>query len=760
MKHQMFVRSAVFAMSCLLALVTSAKEINFRLTEKQDSNAQLSHLLEVLNQQTSINLSSADFVQLEEVTLATSQFTLWQQVYQGVAVKGKFLRRWVDPKNQKLIQFEATVSDLSELPTLLQSRLLLQRKSQISATESLDQVRALIANSEDSIVGKTNIAEEWVGKDILRQMDFHAKRGIHRVIFSLNKNQILSHTYREYPQVDSQEIAAKAFLIWEEEGNGTPPVQPIPVTLKYLQNTIRRPTTDPYVELNQRRFLQDYLDPVKALDPVYQQQGYWSFPLLNSLIGTALQKWSDLPNTYGANGLVLHGTYASINVVPEAMEQFQGIQIPKSFSPVANYDWVPTPEDKNKREMKVRAPYLGRVFNSQAEIDQLEIRRDPKHDPVYYLNNGFDQIQVYYAINQMFESLWGMGFSDPELSTRRFDAYLYNPDIGSQNNAFYSDDTINFSTYTPKAQNFARDNTTVWHELGHGIMDRLMGPYLDLDGAGGLSEGMADFVAQMVLNHVHIQDFPGKYDQRIFNNTSFYLTNEEHDDGEAYGGAMNEIMLRAIAVEGPSAVAKVTDLTLEAMRLSRNHPKLAAKDWFQHMIFADERGSERRAPGEFNQLILSALADRNFSLSEEAPAQMDVLIDGTAMVMDGAGTRYKPVQLKLKENQTKSFQAQVRLKNSSFFQFKFPVTIKAQYQGSPLQGAIHWEGEENGAQVVVLKSENDFADFNLTVSGRCDAVNGANDSCKDYVHFQVFNNGTTDKPQAKKRFYVKQTPKK
>src|SRR3954468_9296015 len=100
------------------------------------------------------------------------------------------------------------------------------------------------------------------------------------------------------------------------------------------------------------------------------------------------------------------------------------------------------------------------------------------------------------------ESLHNMGFSDPELSTRPFNAFLYDPDISMRDNAYYTDDTINFTTYSPTAVNAARNNNTIWHELGHGVMDRLMGDFITLADTGGLSEGMADFVAQLVLHGI------------------------------------------------------------------------------------------------------------------------------------------------------------------------------------------------------------------------------------------------------------------
>jgi len=56
----------------------------------------------------------------------------------------------------------------------------------------------------------------------------------------------------------------------------------------------------------------------------------------------------------------------------------------------------------------------------------------PNHDPVGYINDGYDEVQVYWSIDTLFESLHAMGFEDPELSTRPFNAFLYDPDIESR----------------------------------------------------------------------------------------------------------------------------------------------------------------------------------------------------------------------------------------------------------------------------------------------------------------------------------------
>lgn len=171
------------------------------------------------------------------------------------------------------------------------------------------------------------------------------------------------------------------------------------------------------------------------------------------------------------------------------------------------------------------------------------------------------------------ESLHAVGFLDPELSTRPFNAFLYDPDIGSRDNAYYTDDTINFTTYSPSAQNYARDNSTIWHELGHGIMDRLMGDSIHLADTGGLSEGMADFVAELAIQTVTKgQPFEGSENFRIVNTTGFSFTNEVHDDGEAYGGSMRDLLMASRAQHGLEGFQKVGDLTMETMRLCRNNP--------------------------------------------------------------------------------------------------------------------------------------------------------------------------------------------
>lgn len=68
-------------------------------------------------------------------------------------------------------------------------------------------------------------------------------------------------------------------------------------------------------------------------------------------------------------------------------------------------------------------------------------------------------------------------------------------------------------------------------------MERLMSAHLGFanskGGYGGLSEGMADFVASIVTEDLTFErPFPGKNNFWIINQNEVYLTNEFHDEEE------------------------------------------------------------------------------------------------------------------------------------------------------------------------------------------------------------------------------------
>jgi hypothetical protein len=461
-----------------------------------------------------------------------------------------------------------------------------------------------------------------------------------------------------------------------------------------------------------------------------------------------------------AHGLLLQGRYATINIHPDAITKYAPLSFQAQFSSPLYPNWMDTTVDgKDVSEMIPATAYAGKPLASAQEAWDRPARRLADHNPAQYLNDGFDEIQVYYAIDTLFETLQTRGFKDPELSTRPFNAFLFNPDISMKDNAFYTDDTINFTTYSPANMNFARDNSTIWHELGHGVMDRLMGDGVELADTGGLSEGMADFVAAMVIDAVtQGVPFPGSDDFRIINKTGFFLTNEVHDDGEAYGGTMKDFMDAVIKQNGQAGLNKVVDVVLEAMRLTRDYPGLTAAEWFNHILFADSLGRPGlREAGELKPFLLTALAGRNFKM-DGGPVATFALINGDTgvdVVAGKPGSRNTPIKVDIPKDGKADFQIKASVKNSDAYAFRFPVQIRVKYNGGPLQGAVHWTGEEKGDQVYTLNSESDTVAIPLQATGTCDEVNREDGSCVDYAYVQVWNNGETARPTAKKRFYLR-----
>jgi len=287
----------------------------------------------------------------------------------------------------------------------------------------------------------------------------------------------------------------------------------------------------------------------------------------------------------------------------------------------------------------------------------------------------------------------------------------------------------------------------------------LMGDQLELADTGGLSEGMADFVAAIVIQAVSRGvPFPGSDQFRIINKTGFYLTNEVHDDGEAYGGAMKDFMDSVIAQYGQIGLKKVADVVLEGMRLTRDYPGLTAREWFNHLIFADHLGRPGlRGADELKPFLLKALAGRNFVMDAGAVASFSLVnLDAHEEVSGNSpGTRDNPIAVPIAKNQTAKFQLRVGVKSSESYAFRYPVQIRVQFQGGALQGAIHWLGKEQGARTYTLNSEVDQLTIPLEVSGTCDEVNRADGSCVDYAYLKVMEPGDTEHSVAKKRFYLR-----
>ncbi len=753
---------------CLVSLMVAplafADVYNKRLTFKETTESSLQSFIQIINQETSLQFSASDFLVLEERDLATSHYLMLAQVIEGVPVAGKSIRIWKDIKSGELIQAEIALDKASEAQSDLLSKKFQKAKFNAKSLKSISlgqyafSMASQIVKShpDDNTIHGFKSMDNWLNGDLVRTVTVRGRRGEHKINISLLKNVVLNSSYKEFPQADQfMDIDAKVFPIYEEAESTHTILPRIMSKLKYVKTQVASSEADPYVVLRTQRFSENLYNPVLAETAAGQAQGYWSTPMLKRKAMELAKNLPQKPNTF-ENGLLLDGLYTSINYHPAAKLGFPNI--PFELKPSTKFYPSWTQGEDGLYEVIPQAGLIGKLAGSSEELLNRVARRLPDNNTEELIKDGFDEVQVYWAVTTFMESLAQNGFTDPELSTRPFNAFLYDPDIGMRDNAYYTDDTINFTTYSPEAGNAARDNSTIWHELGHGIMDRLMGDFITLADTGGLSEGMADFCAALVIQDIMKDEvYAGSKDYRILNNTGFSLTNEVHDDGESYGGTMKDILALAIEKYGPEVgLAKMTDLTMEAMRLTRNNPALTAQGWFGHMLFADERGNDLRAAGDMADLVKQALASRNFSWDGKVAADLIVKNGDVVVTSNTDGSREHPIRLKLSDDEKVNYNLKVSLKSVDNYKFQYPVTVKVEFHKGALQGAIHWEGEENSPLAYTLQSEEDVLDINLTASGKCDSINQPDGSCKDYAYIQIFNNGhENEKPSAKKRFYLK-----
>lgn len=754
-----FALALVFALTAPLFARAESTPFTARWTAKDDAVADFSHIVDTLNGKAGTQLSLSDFMIFEDINLATSHFRMYVQTAAGLPIQNRSVRVWTDLKTGQVIQVEAQIEPKTSTH-LFSAKVPLGKLNQRTDANLQKRLLAIaksraMANNEDPHIRSIAQRDEWQSSDLVRVFTIKGKRGTHIVRVSLSTYKLLGYDYREFLKADQageMSVPAMIFPIYEDaEGILQPRAM---AQLKHLKTRIAKVNQDPFSILRLRRYLSDKQDPVLGLTPQGQADGAWSMPDVKRHAALIRSQLPLSDNAFAA-GLILEGRYATVSLHPDA-SKLAGLTFQPTISAQFKPQWS---ESDSGDEMVPAASLLGRPLRSFEDAFLRPARRYADNNPTSLLNDGFDEIQVYYAIDTLMDSLQQMGFQDPELSTRPFNAFLYDPDISMRDNAFYTDDTINFTTYSPGSTNYARDNTTIWHELGHGVMDRLMGDTLNLTDSGGLAEGMADFVASLVIAKVtNGQSFEGQEKMRIVNRTAFFLTNESHDDGEAYGGSMYDLLNAARAKYGEAGTTKVADLTMEAMRLSRNSPSLDAPAWFNHMLFADELGHDPvRAPGELRVLILTALAGRNFEFDPASAAKLTISYKDQDVDAGKDGSRGKPIVVSLHDQETAQFEVKIKAHGSSAYPLNFPLKVKLGFNGGPLQGSVHWVGEEQGNRELMLTAADQDVSAQLSVTGKCDAINREDGSCSDFVYIQIFRDGD-QKPIGKKRFYVRVKP--
>jgi hypothetical protein len=757
-----FFKSILVLTITMISWVAQAEEFSMiRWTGAQDQDASIRHVIEVINTKTGKSFTENDFLLQDNRDLAFTKYQLYQQLSAGVPVEGKAIRIWVDLASKKTIQVEAAL-DLTLVKAPGQESLALFHRFTLSDQKTMKLAHAALKKSgQDLSIRGIDWKDRIVNRVLIRLVTIKGKRGKHQIQISHQTRKVVAYTYEEFPQIDqnnkTMELDALVYPIYEEvEGTGEILTR-VPAKLTNVYKNIPEVKGDIYALMKTQKYYDSQYSPVLGATIEGRAQGYWSMAYLKSQAAQIRRGLVYTSNDY-SKGVLLQGEFATINIHPDAFKVFKDINFPAVPSAAFYPNWLATQlNGKEVWEMIPGNAFAGKPLMSPEEVITRPARRLPNNDAVQYLNDGFDEIQVYYAINTLMKELHTRGLTDPDLSTRPFNAFLFNPDVEYRDNAYYTDDTINFTTYSDKQPNMARDNSTIWHELGHGLMDRLMGDTVRLADTGGLSEGMADFLAQIIVQAVTKNaPFPGSAQFRIINQTGFFLTNEVHDDGEAYGGAMNDFMMAAIKKDGQLGLHKVTDVILEAMRLCRDHPALTAAEWFNHILFADSLGRTGvRAAGELAPLMMAAINGRNFSLTGSSVADFKLvnMATGKEVVAGEEGSRGHAIPVELYKNETAYFEISVKLESSKDYTFTYPLQVKVEFEKGALQGAVHWIGKENGPKILTLYSEADTLRIPLAVSGTCDYSNRQDGSCVDYAYVQILNQGELQ-PKAKKRFYV------
>lgn len=747
----------------MLALMASSAQAYEAQVKKGLLPATLSSMLEKASQDTGVTFEASDFMKIEERELATAKFEMFVQTNSQIPVAKTAVRVWSDLKTGELILAEMHLSEEAERNEKILAAKFQKARFTPAAIKSktlTNAINAVVAkevatHATDAKILGIKSRDQWQGSDLVRVVEVRGRRGVHTVTVSLLQNRVVSKEYQEFPQAERHHsLQAHVYPIYEE-AEGTGELQKYEVReLKYIDTEVKDGGERPLGDFTGLKFPESRYHPLLAETELGEAYGLWSEYSLRKKIEASTLSFPSVDNT---KQVLLQGKYVTIQLHPAAKESFAGINFELKPSTHHMLSW--TQGADGSYEALPLPGFLGKKIESQEELlTRLPVRLQ-SNDPVAYINSGVDEVQVYYAVTALMEDLTSMGFTDPGLSETPFHAFLFDPDIGMKDNAYYTDNTINFTTYTAGSANLARDNATIWHELGHAVMDRIMGPHLAFAGGGGyggLSEGMADFVALLVVEaQTNGQTFAGKQNFRIMNNTGFYLTNEFHDEGEAYGGAMRDMLRIVVAEKGRQGLHAFTDLTLEAMRLTRNHPALTARGWFEHMIVADELGSSVRAPGEFATVINDALTSRNFSYASTfKPAEMAVTFDETVLTDKSPASREKPLTPCGDETGSVKYDLKLKVSEGDAQFIKFPAIVKVEYKAGALQGAIRWEGEESNPTVYELATPDQELTIPLKASMECDTVNQPDGSCKDYAYVQVFNQGDS-KPRAKKRFYLK-----
>ena len=728
---------------------------------------EIAEIITELNNLNKVHFSESDFKLSEDTRLSGMSFKFYQQYVDELPVKDAGIRLWVNSETRQFIQMVSFLQN-PQSKNLLKARQQINFLNKPMIRESKWSRAAVLSVSAKDIKKVINFSQSvaWDNERLISELvvfgrDRKAIYKFDALTMLFIDKKIQHYPQAETPKDDEWFVFGKAFTVNEEyeteyvrQFSGEVPET---VEIKYLKNRYIGTDQDWTNELPQKRFLDSLYDEEKAKTPEGIAAGYWSNKSLQNMIDSITQIFPENANNVTA-GARFVGRYVSVHVNPEALNVFQVENFPVKYSNEVARSWSRETIDGITQWVMHLAPSIfGTTFHSSDDLFERRAENEVAPNTKRLIEDGFDEMQVYWSVNTWFETLHQAGFNDSELSTRPISANLFDPDIEMRDNAFYNDDTINFTTYTERNQNEARSLTTVWHELGHGLMDRLQGSSGFSN--GGLSEGIADFAAELVLRGFNRGTLHPVYsNRRINNSTAFGLTNESHDDGEAYGGALKDILEKRKQTEGHMGYRKVSDMVLDAMRLTRRFPNMTLNEWYESLMLSDSLG--RVGIREKNELatdIAEAFAARNFIYNQPAQTKLNIYHNDLLVDESSKGSRYSPYLLDFTGNESGQMALTVQLKLEQMDgQYQFPMKVKVSFkETNSQQGSALFLDES--PKYFEINKVGDVVDIPVTVLRGCQFANQGDGSCKDFANIYVYSNGN-EKPFAKKRFYIQSAP--
>jgi hypothetical protein len=243
--------------------------------------------------------------------------------------------------------------------------------------------------------------DEWINQDLVRTVEVRGRRGIHIISISLLKNKVIEKRYQEFPQVENfYSLKANVFPIYEQaEGESTRLSHEVR-EIKYINASIPDGKDAPLGPYAGSRLPENLYNPILAETAFGEANGIWSEASVRKKVEAYVR---GLPlRANGPEGLLLQGKFATINLHPSVKEVFSNINFP--LKPSVNHilAWTST---ETGYVAKPISGFLGKRVESQEELLGRIPVRLADHDPLSYINAGFDEVQVYYGVTVLMEAL-------------------------------------------------------------------------------------------------------------------------------------------------------------------------------------------------------------------------------------------------------------------------------------------------------------------------------------------------------------------